>query len=408
MKENVQDIRISEYDYDLPDERIARFPAVPRDSSQLLVWQNGQISDHFYHELPSLLPADAHLVFNETKVVQARLKFQKNQTTEIEVFCLQPLENQDIQQAMQSGSPVFYQCLIGGARKWKSGFLEKRLPNGALLQVEKTERLGDSFIVKFSWEGRETFAEILEQTGQTPLPPYLNRAPQEADKKTYQTLFAKKDGSVAAPTAGLHFTEELLEKLKVQNITSHKLTLHVGAGTFRPVSSEKIGGHAMHAEEFFISKKLVFNLLENIDKTIIPVGTTAMRALESIYWLGSEISKKRVSLHQKNLEIPQWVPYQNETKIPTQKCLQNLYEEFVKKDIQKITAKTRLMIVPDYKMKICHGLITNFHQPKSTLLLLVAALLGKDWKKIYDRALLKNYRFLSYGDGCLLLKNKIH
>lgn len=387
----------------MPDERIAKYPVSPRDSSKLLVYQNAQVTDTQYNQLHRYLPDNALLLFNQTKVVQARLKFPKNEKTTIEIFCLEPGNNRDIQQAMQSKSPIEYKCLVGGARKWKGGLLNLITASGETLSAEKVSRDGDAFIIQFSWTGDKHFATILEEAGKTPLPPYLNRDAEENDKNTYQTLFAKTDGSVAAPTAGLHFTVELLEKLVEHGVQQEFITLHVGAGTFKPVSSDTMQDHEMHAEEFFIERTLLDALLDNLHKPFIPVGTTSLRALESLYWLGAKLLKQQGYLE--SYHVTQWEPYQ-EGRLPDVKdALQAIAIEMSNKGVEILTAKTQLIIAPGYKHRICRGLLTNFHQPKSTLLLLVASFIGNNWKTIYEHALANEYRFLSYGDGCLILND---
>lgn len=404
MKEDVQNIRIEDFDYPLPDERIAKYPVSPRDSSKLLVHQDEKISEEIYRNLPDLLPKNSLLLFNHTRVVQARLKFPKNETTTIEIFCLEPLE-MDIQQAMQAQSPLQYKCLVGGARKWKQQFLHLQLHDGSTLTAEKIERTSDAFVIEFTWDSDDHFAEILEKAGKTPLPPYLNRDAEELDKETYQTIFAKQDGSVAAPTAGLHFTENLLDALDKKGIDRQFITLHVGAGTFKPVSSEKVADHDMHYEEFFITKELVEALLQKLDKAIIPVGTTSLRALESMYWLGVKLLSKKT---EKNYIVHQWDPYENSDAPSPDRALQALLDEMHSQNENTLTARTQLMIAPGYTHRICSGLLTNFHQPKSTLLLLVSSFVGAHWKTIYDYALAHDFRFLSYGDGCLILKPQVH
>lgn len=402
MEQDVKNIRIDDFSYELPEEKIARYPAFPRDSSKLLVYRNGEIKESIYRNLPDHLPENALLLFNQTRVVQARLRFPKNENTLIEIFCLEPHNRKDIQQAMQSRSPLEYKCLVGGARKWKNGALTLMTNSGETLTAEKVSRDNGTFIIRFSWSSDQYFAAILEELGKTPLPPYLNRDAEEADKETYQTMFAKTDGSVAAPTAGLHFTDELLAQLKEAGIQEEFITLHVGAGTFKPVSAETMSDHTMHAEEFFVDRKLLDSLIENLHKPFIPVGTTSLRALESLYWLGTKILKQVLPLEE--YMVNQWEPYEQE-HLPTVKdALQAIAYEMSRNNMEIFTAKTRLIIAPGYQHRICKGLLTNFHQPKSTLLLLVASFIGEDWKKVYQYALDHSFRFLSYGDGCLLLK----
>lgn len=402
MQQDVKNIRIDEYTYDLPDEQIARYPVVPRDSSKLLVYKNGALDKSVYSNLGNFLPENALLLFNQTRVVQARLKFPKNEHTTIEIFCLEPHDKKDIQQAMESSSPLEYLCLVGGARKWKSGPLKMTTTDGETLTAEKVSREEGSFVIRFSWTGEEHFASILEKLGKTPLPPYLNREAEEEDKQTYQTLFAKTDGSVAAPTAGLHFTERLLDQLRQKGIQEEFITLHVGAGTFKPVSTETMSDHLMHSEEFFIDKKLLDSLLDNLHKPIIPVGTTSLRALESLYWLGVKILKQ---LETTEYTVGQWEPYEQDHFPEVKEALQAIAIEMSRKNMEILTARTQLIIAPGYEHRICKGLLTNFHQPKSTLLLLVASFIGENWKKVYQYALDNDFRFLSYGDGCLILRD---
>ncbi len=402
MKHPVANIRIADFDYPLPEEKIAKYPVEPRDSSKLLVFRKGAVSGDIYENLPSYLPDESLLVFNQTRVVQARLQFRKNENTTIEVFCLGPFGGQDIQQAMQSGSPVLYRCLIGGARKWKSGPLHLSTPSGVVLKAEKLESEEDTFIVRFSWESENHFAQILEEAGKTPLPPYLNRDAEESDKSRYQTLFALNNGSVAAPTAGLHFTASLLENLSEKGVETEFLTLHVGAGTFKPVSSDTVADHLMHAEEFFVTPALVRKIRDSISKKLIPVGTTSMRALESIYWLGVKAVLKPDDF---SFEVQQWEPYEYASPPAPIQALDALLKIMKKENLELVTARTSLLIAPGYHHYLCKGLLTNFHQPKSTLLLLVASMIGEDWKTVYQYALKNDFRFLSYGDGCLLLRD---
>ena len=401
MEEIIKNIQIADYDYHLPEEKIARYPAEPRDSSKLLVYAKGQISEDTYSNLHQRLPDKSLLIFNQTRVVQARLKFPKNENTNIEVFCLEPLQS-DIQQAMQSSSPVEYRCLVGAARKWKSGPLKLKTERGYELTAEKLDREESSFIIRFSWDSDLHFAEILEEAGKTPLPPYLNREAEETDKNHYQTLFARTDGSVAAPTAGLHFTDTLLQKLRDSSVEEEFLTLHVGAGTFRPVSSPTMGGHTMHSEEFFVEKQFLQKLIDSTDKHIIPVGTTSMRALESLYWIGAKALRNG---ELKEYVVNQWEAYQGYVPPQPKKAFRALLHDLEAKQRDFVTARTSLIIAPGYAHRLCSGMLTNFHQPRSTLLLLVASFIGEDWKSVYKYALENNFRFLSYGDGCLLLKD---
>jgi len=400
----VKQIRIEDYTYNLPDEKIARYPLPVRDQSKLLIYRNKTVEDRHYYELDQILDANTHLVFNQTKVIQARLLFPKNEQTTIEVFCLEPANGTEIQLVMQQKQTVDYQCMVGGARKWKSTPLHITLSDGTLLKAEKVSRTDNSFIIRFKWDNDLTFAEILEQAGKTPLPPYLNRLAEDVDKKTYQTVFAKNEGSVAAPTAGLHFTPELLGRLNQKGIGKSMLTLHVGAGTFKPVSTETIEKHHMHSEEFLVQLNVIEELLAHEEKNIIPVGTTAMRALESYYWLGLMLEKNPY-LKQNELDVPQWIAYETEAELKWTKALDNVRQYLIRNKLSFVTAKTSIIIAPGYNHKICTALLTNFHQPNSTLLLLVASLIGDKWKSVYQYALKNDYRFLSYGDGCLIFKH---
>ena len=402
MKDHIKSIRISDYHYDLPDERIARYPVEPRHNSKLLIYRGGRIEEDRYYELERYLPANSQLVFNQTKVIQARLRFQKDERSTIEVFCLEPPPGHDIQELMQASGPVVYRCLIGGARKWKSGKLEQTTSAGTRLSVEKLERLEGDFLVRFSWDNDKHFADILEEAGLTPLPPYLKREAEADDAERYQTVYARTEGSVAAPTAGLHFSEDLLHKLDKAGVEKDFLTLHVGAGTFKPVASEEIGKHDMHAEEFFPELDMLERLRENIDQRIIAVGTTSMRALESLYWLGVKIYRGE---DMPSLQVGQWDPYQYHQPPSPAVALTALIEHLKERKATTLRAETSLIIAPGYVHRICKGLLTNFHQPRSTLLLLVASLVGEDWKSIYQYALDHDFRFLSYGDGCLILRS---
>ncbi len=404
MKKPVN-ISIQDYDYPLPEEKIAIFPLEQRDMSKLLVLKNNRLEKRTFREIPELLPEDSLLIFNETKVIQARLQFIKPTGATIEIFCLEPVQPfTDFQLAFEAQSPVVWKCMIGNSKRWKSGPLTTQLTiNGdkVLLTVEKTARLSDAFLVKFSWDSHHVFSEILETAGKVPLPPYLNRKPVESDRERYQTVYAKFDGSVAAPTAGLHFTPEILEKIKEKGIKTDTVTLHVGAGTFKPVSSETIGEHEMHTEKIIVSKSTIQNLRNHLGKPIIPVGTTSMRTIESLYWMAWKL-KQGIS---PDYHVEQWDPY--ELDIPgdfnIKAALDYLLEHLTQNNMETIKGETRLMIAPGYVYKLATGIITNFHQPKSTLLLLVSALIGDKWREAYHFALDNDFRFLSYGDSCLFL-----
>lgn len=420
MIKDVQNISIEDYNYPLPDERIAKYPLSERDASKLLVLKDDNISSSHFNEIGDFLPKDSLLIFNETKVVRARLQFTKESGAAIEIFCLEPISgNGDYQVAFSSKSPSRWKCLVGNSRRWKNETISLRLYESTSQQVNEStsqsqcqcqilhaERLekNDSYsVVEFSWEPAElSFAEVLEAAGEIPLPPYLHREAEESDRERYQTVFAKHEGSVAAPTAGLHFTNELITNLKERGITFEEVTLHVGAGTFRPVSSETIGEHEMHSETIVVKKSCIENLIRNCDKTIIPVGTTSMRTIESLYWIGLMLMEE--GLEERNLHLNQWFPYKERETLPSaEQSLSTILEYINKHELSELHATTALMIAPTCKINIAKALITNFHQPKSTLLLLVSALIGDKWKEAYQYALDNDFRFLSYGDSCLFL-----
>ena len=401
----VKDISIEAYDYPLPEERIAKYPLPERDASKLLVLKDNQISESQFKHVGDFLPPDALLVFNETKVIRARLQFHKATGSRIEVFCLEP--EQDYQMAFSACSPVRWKCLIGNAKRWKEGKLAMELKVNGEAVTLYAERLmqNDQYAeIEFSWTPANlSFAAVLEAAGEIPLPPYLHRDAEPDDRDRYQTVFARYDGSVAAPTAGLHFTKPLIEALHEKGFTFDEVTLHVGAGTFRPVATETIGEHAMHSETIIVRKSLIQNLIKQIGKPVVPVGTTSTRTLESLYWIG--VMLKEQGLELRPLHVEQWFPYEEHHQISLAEALQHILDYLEKHDLTRLEASTALMIAPSYKMRIITGLITNFHQPKSTLLLLVSALIGERWKDCYRFALEHGFRFLSYGDSCLFLPN---
>ena len=401
-------LSIKDFTYSLPEERIAKYPLEERDASKLLIYKEGNIAVDIYKNIDAHIPKDSLLVFNDTKVVEARLLFQKSTGGVIEIFCLEPHEQYpDITTAMMQHEKVQWHCLIGGASKWKHGqILEKKITynsNEPVLNARYIKKEVDSFIVELSWNDPAlSFAEVLHLFGAMPLPPYIKREAEASDAERYQTVYAHYEGSVAAPTAGLHFTNTVLQKLKEKNIDTDFVTLHVGAGTFKPVKTEIMKDHDMHAEHFTISKSTIQNLLDHLDKNIIAVGTTSLRTLESLYWLGA---KSSMGNGQWANEITQWEVYDYKEKmIPTKEALENLLRCMDEKKLNNLSAKTQIIIAPGYQFKIVNGLITNFHQPQSTLLLLVAAFIGNKWRKVYDYASENNFRFLSYGDGSLLWK----
>lgn len=408
---NPQNLSIKDYTYSLPEERIAKYPLAERDASRLLVYNNGNITTDTYRSLSTYLPQNALLVFNNTKVVEARLLFQKPTGGAIEIFCLEPpSQYADITTAMSQRQTVLWQCLVGGASKWKAGqILEKKIQLASheiILLASFVEKRNDSFIIELSWTPAHlSFAEVLHQAGAIPLPPYIKRTVEESDTERYQTVYAQTDGSVAAPTAGLHFTETIFKELDKKFILKDFVTLHVGAGTFKPVSSNTMQEHEMHAEWIDVSKEFIQNLLNNLEEAIVAVGTTSLRTVESLYWLGVKSRDSSMTSYEP-LQLSQWEAYELASKnISVSESLQSLLDWMQKSKMERLVAKTQILIAPGYTFKIIKGLITNFHQPQSTLLLLVAALIGNDWKKVYSFALQYDFRFLSYGDGSLLWKN---
>ena len=407
MISNVQNINISEYDYPLPDERIAKYPLAERDASKLLVLKDNKIGEDHFHTIGDYLPEKSVLVFNETKVVRARLQFVKDSGAAIEVFCLEPITgNGDYQLAFSASSPVEWHCLVGNSRRWKDGILTMPLlikGVNVILKAERIEKTDAYSVIRFSWEPADiSFAEVLENAGEIPLPPYLHREAEPSDRDRYQTVFAKYEGSVAAPTASLHLTKPLIAKLKEQGHTIEEVTLHVGAGTFRPVATDTIGEHEMHSESIIVKRQCIEHLHENIGRTIIPVGTTSMRTIESAYWIGVMLLEQ--GFEERNLHVNQWFPYQDRTTLPSAKeSLEAIMKYLEMHHLDALHATTALMIAPSCPIMITKALITNFHQPKSTLLLLVSALIGEKWKEAYKFALEHDFRFLSYGDSCLFI-----
>ena len=410
MIDKVRNISIEDYDYPLPDERIAKYPLSERDASKLLVLNKDNISSSHFKDIGDFLPKDSLLIFNETKVVRARLQFTKDSGAAIEIFCLEPITgNGDYQLAFSSKSPSRWKCLVGNSRRWKNETaLSLRVPESrslseSTLYAKRLEKNDNYSVVEFSWKPAElSFAEVLEAAGEIPLPPYLHREAEESDRERYQTVFARHEGSVAAPTAGLHFTENLIDDLRSKGISFEEVTLHVGAGTFRPVSSETIGEHEMHSETIVVKKSCIENILRNIDKTIIPVGTTSMRTIESLYWIG--LMLKEEGLEERHLHLEQWFPYKERENLPSAEESLSIILDYLKShNLNELHATTALMIAPSCKINIAKALITNFHQPKSTLLLLVSALIGERWKEAYQYALDNDFRFLSYGDSCLFI-----
>ncbi|MFK8054862.1 MAG: S-adenosylmethionine:tRNA ribosyltransferase-isomerase [Saprospiraceae bacterium] len=405
-------VQIEEYYYDLPEDRIAKYPLPDRDASKLLVYQNGEIREEMYKDLAQQLPDNSLLVFNNTKVIQARLKFKNSTGGGIEIFCLEPAEeNREQASAMSQTGSIIWMCFIRNvAKKWKDEAMFLTV-NDMTLSAKIIDRDGATFRMRFSWTPEElTFAEVLSQTGEIPIPPYLRRKSEDIDQHRYQTIYAKHKGSVAAPTAGLHFTPRLFEKLEQKGIRQDYVTLHVGAGTFKPVFSETIEDHEMHAEWIEVRAELINNLLlslsgEGSDSNIIAVGTTSMRTIESLYWMGVK-AHINPSAELSELEVMQWDPYSLPQNVSNKDSLTALLSWLKEKNRDQLACKTQVLIAPPYKLRIADALITNFHQPRSTLLLLIAAVVGDDWKTVYSHAMDNEYRFLSYGDGSLLFKKE--
>lgn len=410
---NIQEIKISQFNYPLPDQRIAKFPMAERDHSKLLLYRHGQVSEDVFYNLPQYLPKGALMVFNNTKVIQARLHFRKSDAEGnptgalIEIFLLEPIAPADYEQMFQTTGECTWHCLVGNLKKWKGGELKREVEiNGEKVAVFVTKSASfDGQNVCFRWTNDTiSFAEIINAIGELPIPPYLNRETQESDKTTYQTVYSKIKGSVAAPTAGLHFTEKVLANLDACEIDREELTLHVGAGTFKPVKSEEIGGHEMHTETISVRRQTFEKLLAHQCQAIA-VGTTSVRTLESLYYMGLKVIANP-EISEDNLHVGQWEPYELEDesrKHSVEECLRALVDYMDRRQINTLHSSTQIIIVPGYKYKIVKMLITNFHQPQSTLLLLVSAFVHGDWKKIYDYALSHDFRFLSYGDSSLLI-----
>ena len=410
---NIQEIKISQFNYPLPDQRIAKFPMAERDHSKLLLYRHGQVSEDVFYNLPQYLPKGALMVFNNTKVIQARLHFRKSDAEGnptgalIEIFLLEPIAPADYEQMFQTTGECTWHCLVGNLKKWKGGELKREVEiNGEKVAVFVTKSASfDGQNVCFRWTNDTiSFAEIINAIGELPIPPYLNRETQESDMTTYQTVYSKIKGSVAAPTAGLHFTERVLANLDACEIDREELTLHVGAGTFKPVKSEEIGGHEMHTETISVRRQTFEKLLAHQCQAIA-VGTTSVRTLESLYYMGLKVIANP-EISEDNLHVGQWEPYELEDesrKHSVEECLRALVDYMDRRQINTLHSSTQIIIVPGYKYKIVKMLITNFHQPQSTLLLLVSAFVHGDWKKIYDYALSHDFRFLSYGDSSLLI-----
>lgn len=396
-------IAIADFDYNLPDSRIAKYPLQERDKSKLLIYKNENITDDFFSSLPKYLNSNSLLVVNNTKVIHSRLFFKKPTGASIEIFCLEPFDPSDYLFSLQSVYSCKWKCFAGNLKKWKDGKLTKEVqsPDGTVtLEAFKCEQNENYLIVEFTWNKNITFAHLLELSGETPIPPYLNRPSEEIDKERYQTVYSLKEGSVAAPTAGLHFTDSVFTELMQKNISTAEVTLHVGAGTFKPVQSTYVTDHEMHSEFFTVQKSTLERLL--LADSIVSVGTTSLRTLESLFWLALKLYEAK---RLENLpELGQWDAYNEKSPLTYKHAIQILLEYMQKHEMQAFSAKTKIMILPGYDIKSAQALITNFHQPKSTLLLLVSAFIGDNWKRVYSHALENNFRFLSYGDSSLLFR----
>lgn len=397
---------IDSFDYPLPDERIAKFPLPRRDASKLLVYRNETITESTFSNIGDFLPENALLVYNNTRVIQARLVFHKETGARIEVFCLEPLTPADYAQSLGATNKCTWRCMVGNLKKWKEGLLSKQIEvegKTCTFIARFLASEGNTHSIHFEWDNTDIhFADILEKAGELPIPPYLNRKTEESDIINYQTVYSKIKGSVAAPTAGLHFTPEVFESLKAKNIETEELTLHVGAGTFQPVKTETVNDHHMHTEVISVHRNTVEHLLNKLGN-IVAVGTTSVRTLESLYYIGKNIALAKQT-HSGLFSVSQWEPYAAGTEVQSSVALQNILNYLDANHLTTLHAETQIMIKPGYQFKLVNGIITNFHQPKSTLLLLVSAFVNGKWTDIYDYALANNFRFLSYGDSSLLLK----
>ena len=403
LMKNIQEIAIAEYDYPLPNERIAKYPLAERDTSKLLLYKSGEIRQEKFADLPNFIPQGALMVFNNTRVIQARLRFRKETGAQIEVFCLEPEQPADYQLMFQETKECVWQCLVGNSSRWKSGVLSQVIEIDGVQVTLSVERVSSAAVnlVRFFWDGGFTFAQLLEAAGELPIPPYLNRKTEESDMNTYQTVYSKVKGSVAAPTAGLHFTPAVLGALDAAGVQRGEVTLHVGAGTFKPVKSELIADHEMHEEYIEVQRGLIERIIA-AGGVAVAVGTTSVRTLESLYFLGEKVSENP-AIEESELCVGQWEPYNREHTLSTVEALTALLQWLDAKGLDRVHSHTRIMIAPGYTFRIVKAIVTNFHQPKSTLLLLVSAFIGGDWRRVYDYALEHDFRFLSYGDSSLLI-----
>ena len=398
-------IKISDYNYPLPDERIAKYPIAQRDHSKLLVYRHGEVGEDTFYNITKYLPEGALMIFNNTKVIQARLHFRKETGALIEVFLLEPAEPTDYELMFQQTERCSWLCLVGNLKKWKEGTLRRTFEvkgRQLTLSAERKHEQGTSHWIELTWDNPDvSFAEILEAVGELPIPPYLNRKTEEGDKTTYQTVYSKIKGSVAAPTAGLHFTNDVLQSIDAHGVEREELTLHVGAGTFKPVKSEEIEGHSMHTEYISVRRQTLQKLIAH-GGAAIAVGTTSVRTLESLYYMGCKLAQNP-DLSEQQLHVNQWEPYETTPTLTAVEALQNVLDYLVRNDLGVLHSSTQIIIAPGYEYKIVKILVTDFHQPQSTLLLLVSAFVKGDWRKIYDYALSHDFRFLSYGDSSILI-----
>jgi S-adenosylmethionine:tRNA ribosyltransferase-isomerase len=402
----MREIDINDYDYDLPADHIAQYPVEERDKSQILIFKDRKIGKDIFRNIDKYLPPDSLLVFNNTRVIRARILFRKVSGAIVEIFCLEPLSPKEYSLSFSSKEPVEWKCIVGNLKKWKTGTLEttfKYRGKSYKLNAEKIQSFGETLSIKFNWNTDEIcFGEVLELTGHIPLPPYINREDEAEDAERYQTVYSSVKGSVAAPTAGLHFTDYVLEKIRKRGVKTVELTLHVGAGTFQPVKARNIYEHEMHCEHFIVNKGAIRQILEHKGK-VIAVGTTSVRTLETLYWLGAKLTQKQ-SFDFSGFSLGQWDAYEMTPGISVEKSLEATLSFMHKMKINYFEASTSIMIVPGYEFRLTNGIITNFHQPRSTLLLLVSAFTGNKWKDIYTFAFENEFRFLSYGDSSLLMK----
>ena len=414
---NPRNIEIKSYDYNLPDERIAKYPLEERDKSKLLIYKNQGISERHFYNLPEEIPADSLIVFNNTKVIQARLHFRKETGALIEVFCLEPESPRDYQQNFSCEHECTWTCLVGNSKKWKDGALSQTITVDDTEVVLSCERIGESRAsqkIHFFWDKPVSFAKILDAIGELPIPPYLNRETEEKDKQTYQTVYSRIKGSVAAPTAGLHFTEKELQALRDKNVDLEYITLHVGAGTFKPVKSETIEGHDMHTEFISVPRKVIENILNHLKSSAAPlvaVGTTSVRTLESLFYIGYKLSQNP-DAHAEELVVHQWEPYDISYSLSTIEALENIIAYLERTGEENLVTATQILIAPGFQFRLVKTIVTNFHMPQSTLLLLVSAFVdgdsleGPNWHNIYKYAMEHDFRFLSYGDSSILFKEK--